>query len=314
MDERELEIMIPSGYVRNHVRESGWRFTDKERASLLYHADIPWREQCQCLECLQLQTGDGELKRQILAYLDKARVEYAAFKENGDRSHIYILKVRENGGFWDGKYLEGGCFFDWETALKYGKKEDAPFEIEKFPVDDMPVSENGPYSQHAEAGIRFDKDGEAECFWSNETAGFDNRRFDNAMINIPNPFQRGDIVKCKGDDGRELFGIVEEEREEWEKRLAQHLERVKEGDSCIDFTDLFIGVAFLCGDGTFIFSDSVMPLEMERYEPKEEDWIKSSVDTLLLCARDIYSSKGYFSTLFEAIERYRKRKSGLNRT
>ena len=45
MDERELEIMIPSGYVRNHVRESGWRFTDKERASLLYHADIPWRSE-----------------------------------------------------------------------------------------------------------------------------------------------------------------------------------------------------------------------------------------------------------------------------
>lgn len=310
MDEKELEIMIPSGYVR----ESGWTFTDKERASLLYHADISWMEQCRLLEGLQLQTGDGELKRQILEYLDKARVEYAAFKENADRSHIYILKVREDGGYWDGEYLTSGYFFDWETAYGYGKKEDAPFEVEKFPVDDMPVSEDGPYSQHAEAGIRFDKDGEAECFWSNEKTGFDNRRFDNAIIKIPNPFQRGDIVKCKGDDGRELFGIVEEEREEWEKRLAQHLQRVREGDSCIDFTDLFTSVAFLRGDGTFAVSDSAMPLELERYEPKEEDWTKGSVDTLLLCARDIYCNKGYLSTLFEAIERYQKRKSSLNRT
>ncbi len=46
--------------------------------------------------------------------------------------------------------------------------------------------------------------------------------------------------------------IKEEEREEWEKRLAQHLERVEEGDTCIDFHDLFIGVAFLREDGLLL--------------------------------------------------------------
>lgn len=305
MDEKELEILIPSGYVRNYIKESGWAFTDREKASLLYHADIPWRERCQRMKDLQHRTHDGELKREIFAYLDKVEMEYAAFKENDSRSHIYILKIREEGGSWDGEYLVRGCFFDWENVLQCGKKEDAPFEIEKFRVDDMPVSEDGSYSQYADAGIGFNKDGEAECFWSNETSGVDNKRFDNAIINIPNPFERGDIVKCKGADGRELFGIVEEEREEWEKRLECHLERMEEGDSCIDFTDLFIGVAFLCEDGTFAFSDSTTPLDLERYQPKEEDWMNGSMDTLLVCAREIYCGKGYLSTLFEVFEKYR---------
>ena len=66
-------------------------------------------------------------------------------------------------------------------------------------------------------------------------------------------------------------------KKNWKNRLEWHLERVEEGYSCIDFTDLFIGVAFLCGDGTFAFSDSTTPLDLERYQPKEEDWTNGSM-------------------------------------
>lgn len=41
-------------------------------------------------------------------------------------------------------------------------------------------------------------------------------------------------------------------------------------------------VAFLCDDGTFDFSDSTIPLDLERYQPREEDWTNGSADTLLL--------------------------------
>lgn len=309
MKKEELEILIPSGYVRNYVKETGWTFTDREKASLLYHADIPWRERCQSLKDLRNQTHDGELKRQIYAYLDKIQMEYAAFQENGDRSHIYILKIREDGGSWDGEYLARGYFFDWKTAYRCGKQEDVPFGIEKYLVNDMTVSEDDPCSCYPVAWLWFNRDGEAVCLWdSKEMSGYDNKCFDVAIIEIPNPFERGDIVKYKRSDGQEFSGIIEGEREEWESRLAWHLERVKEGDPSPDFSDLFISVAFLCEDGTFAFSDSINPLDLERYEPKEADWENGSVDTLLLCARNIYCCKGYLSTLFEVLAKYRRSK------
>ncbi len=277
MDEKELEILILSKSVREYILETGWKFTDFQRATLLCHRGMLLKDKYSHLKALGEHTADHILREQIAEYLGGMEKGIQTFRENDDRRCIYVLKVKGDGGRWDGEYLDSGCFFDWENVLQCGKKEDAPFEVEKFRVDDMPVSEDGSCSQHADAGIGFNKYGEAECFWSNETSGVDNKRFDNAIINIPNPFERGDIVKCKGADGREFFGIVEEEREEWEKRLEWHLERVEEGYSCIDFTDLFIGVAFLCGDGTFAFSDSTTPLDLERYQPKEEDGTNGSM-------------------------------------
>lgn len=107
-------------------------------------------------------------------------------------------------------------------------------------------------------------------------SGFDNKkRFDETIIEIPNPFERGDIVKYKRIDGQE-------------------------------FSDLFISVVFLCEDGTFVFSDSIIPLDLERYEPKEVNWENGSGDTLLLCARNIYCTKGHLSTLFEVLAKYRR--------
>lgn len=308
MKKEELEILIPSKTVREYILETGWKFTDFQRAALLCHRGLLLKDKYSHLKALGEHTADRILREQIAEYLGGIEKGFQAFRENDDRRCIYVLKVKRDGGRWDGEYLDSGCFFDWENVLQYGKKEDAPFEIEKFRVDDMPVSEDGSSSQYADAGIGFNKDGEAECFWSNETSGVDNKRFDNAIINIPNPFERGDIVKCKGADGREFFGIVEEEREEWEKRLECHLERMEEGDPCIDFIDLFIGVVFLCEDGTFAFSDSTTPLDLERYQPKEEDWMNGSMDTLLVCAREIYCGKGYLSTLFEVFEKYRRTK------
>ena len=306
MKEKELEILIPSKTVRDYVVETGWEFTDFQKASLLCHRELPLKEEYSYLKALGDCTADLTLRKQIAEYLGDMERGFQKFRENSGRHSIYVLKVMEEGGFWDGEYLDSGYFFDWETALGCGKKENVPFEIEKYPVDDMPVSEDDPCSRHADSGIRFHKEGEAVCFWSNEMAKFDNKRFNNALIEIPNPFERGDIVKCRRADGSEVFGIVEGEREKWEKRLECNLESVKEGDACIDFSNLLISVAFLCEDGNFAYSDSTTPLDLERYQPKEEDWANGSIDTLLVCAREIYCNKGYLSTLFEVLERYRR--------
>lgn len=306
MNEEELEVLIQSKTVRDYVLETGWEFTDFQKASLLCHRGLLLKDEYAHLKALGERTADHALREQITGYLEGIERGFQAFRENGGRRCIYVLKVREQDGYWDGEYLDNGCFFDWEAAFACGRKEKAPFEIEKHRVDDTAGTEGGSCSQSADSGIWFDKDGEAVCFWSNEMAGFDNKSFYNALIKIPNPFERGDIVKCRRIDGSEVFGIVEGEREKWEKCLERNLESVKEGDACIDFSDLLISVAFLCEDGTFAYSDSTTPLDLERYQPKEEDWTKGSIDTLLVCAREIYCGKGYLSTLFEVLEKYRR--------
>lgn len=313
MNEKELEVLLQSKTVRDYVLETGWTFTDFQKAALLCHRGLLLRDEYSYLRELGEHTADRILRKQITAYLEGIEKEVRELKENSGKRFVYVLKVREEGGSWDGEYLTGGYFFDWETALGNGKKENASFEIEKHLADDMTVSEDIPRSYYADAGMRFNKDGEAVCFWDRgETSGFDNKRFDAALIEIPNPFERGDIVKYKRIDGQEVFGIVEEDREEWKKRLVQHLARVNEGDACVDFSDLVMGVAFLREDGTFGFSDSVTPLDLERYQPTEEDWINGSIDTLLVCARDIYCEKGYLSMLFEVLGKYRESGGNLH--
>lgn len=303
----ELELLIPSETVREYVRETGWTFTDFQKAALLHHRGLLLKDEYAYLQILGDRTTDQVLKGQIVEYLGELERGFQNFRQNSVRRCIYVLKVREDGGFWDGEYLAVGYFFDWETALVYGKKEKKPFEIEKYLVDGVAVFEDGTCSHHSTAGIRFDREGEAVCLWnSEEMSDYDNKRFDEAIIEIPNPFERGDIVRCKGADGQEYLGIVEGGREEWQKRLAWHLDLVKNGDTCVNFQDLYISVAFLGEDGTFDFSDSTLPLDLERYEPKEEDWTNGSADTLLRCAEDIYCGGGYLSTFFDMLKRYRQ--------
>lgn len=307
MDREELELLIPSETVREHVLETGWTFTDFQKAALLCHRGLLVKDEYLHLKELGERTSDYDLQKQITEYLGRMEQGFLNFRENSDRRCIYVLKVREDGGFWDGEYLVCGYFYDWEKALEYGKKEKKSFEVEKYLVDEVKVFKDGTCSHNSIAEIRFDRDGEVTCFYNREgSIDFDNKRFEDAIIEIPNPFERGDIVKCKGADGQEFFGIIEGEREDWLKRLAWHLDIVKNGDTCVDFTDLFISVAFLGEDGTFSFSDSTLPIDLERYQPQNEDWENGSLDTLLVCARNIYCGEGYLSTFFEVLERYRQ--------
>jgi len=319
VDEKELEIMIPSGYVRNYIKESGWTFTDREKASLLYHADIPWRERCQGLKDLQDQTQDGELERQILVYLDKIQMEYAAFKENGDRNHIYILKIREEGGSWDGEYLARGYFFDWETAYGYGKKEDVPFGIEKYlaggkknPME----SEDGEACGHTAAYLYFNEKGEEQYFGSlgmEDDAGDDfYENFRTAFYKVPNPFERGDIVRGVQNGA---YGIVEISQKRWKETMIRFQSpgyRQK-----VDHSDVQIRAAFLNQDGTFSHAH-ISPVALERYCPEQETGKQtgSAGDDLLLAAGAMYrnddteASIASLDELYYFMMEYRKEVNG----
>ena len=87
---------------------------------------------------------------------------------------------------------------------------------------------------------------------------FDPARFENAYMEIPNPFEKGDVVHVVGTD---RYGIVLISQTEWEAyKLRMNQVTGK------DFIDASITVDFLCQNGQFSH-DHVNPIFLEKIEP-----------------------------------------------
>ncbi|MCX4321041.1 MAG: hypothetical protein OSJ44_15220 [Lachnospiraceae bacterium] len=155
-DREELKSLIPSSYVRKYVQDKGITFIDFQK--------------CCRFSDLAKNTADQKLQKQITEYLGNMESGFESFKENGRKSHIYILKVQEE----DMPYEEMqpyGYFYDWKTALDCGKKENFPFEIEKHPVMDRENMDEfaGKVCYAYESGwISFGVDGKTINFWCRE--------------------------------------------------------------------------------------------------------------------------------------------------
>lgn len=303
MEKKELEALIPSETVRAYVMETGWSFTDREKAALLHHRDQPWKEECALLRALADQTDDGELREQIMAWLEWHEKALRLFQENNERQHVYILKVQEEGGSWDGEYLPRGYFFHWEEAFAFGKKEAAPFEIEKYKVGDVSAYDDGTCSHLSESDVRFDKDGEmrfiSSCIIPGVLDSLEEGRghFSDMYFEVPNPFERGDIVKTHWG----FYGVVGMSSKHWKERVAQKKQMIRKGYS-IGYGEADIGVDIFDEETGFLCpTDSISPLDLERYEPKWED---GTMDQLLLVAQHIYRNDGYISDYFYWLERY----------
>lgn len=159
MDVEELKAMIPSETVRKYVIKSEWTFTDREKAALLYRGDLSLKEQYSRLGTLRDMTADKELQKQLMEYLEREKRAIQAFKENDDKRCIYVLKVQENGDSRDGEYRACGYFSVWEIAFEYGKKENVPFQIEKYLVNAVFEFEDGTCNHTSIANLHFSKAG-----------------------------------------------------------------------------------------------------------------------------------------------------------
>lgn len=288
MDIEELTAMIPSETVRNYVMESKWTFTDREKAALLYHSDLSLKEQYTRLGNLRDTTTDEGLQRQLTEYLEREKQAIQAFKENAVKRCVYILKVQENGGFHEGEYLARGYFFDWNVAFEYGKKENVPFQIEKYLVNAVFEFDDGTCNHTSIADLHFNKNGEASFFSSREIPD-DNEQtdwyecFENMFYESPNPFEIGDIVRLVGT---EKYGIVEVSQKHWKENLERYKQRRK---FLPDYSDVQVRVIFLTEDGTFIHSHiNPVNLELHQSEQEPQDPIASARDQLLHAASLLY--------------------------
>lgn len=303
-----LEIMIPSETVRKHVLDTGWKFTDKEKGALLQrrYCDLLLQDLYSYLRHLRDITTDEELREQITTYLEYEEQAIQTFKENGDRRCVYILKVREDGGSWDGEYLPHGYFFDWETAFEFGKREKTLFNIEKYLIDEVCEFDDGTCYQNWISELRFDKDGGMICVSSREIPCIeqDNHHFTEMYFEVPNPFEQGDIIKTRGG----YYGIVETSQEDWKKDVARHKEMVQHGNRSTDCTDIRISVAIFCEEyGTFNIGDDYTPLDFERYQPESTGNDASALrDRILMCRSLVDRGQSSFDELYSLTMEYRK--------
>ena len=307
MDKKELEILIPSETVRQYVLDTGWTFTDMQKAALLYHSDLPLEQQYSWLRTLRAKTDNEGLRKQLTVYLDREEQGLQAFKENNDKSHIYALTIKNDDEDQYNQIPPCDYFFDWELAYEYGKRKCCPFQIEKWGVQGAGVN-----SDHY-AVLSFNRNGEIMEFQDRASSSDDNdlktrnEHFEHILVEVPNPFERGDIVRFVDTED---VGIVETMQKEWKKDLARYQsDEWKQKGFCTDLLDVRIRVGFLNEDGTFSHRH-IIPIYLEQYKP-EEDWNKASpMDKLLLCASDLYRGEGSLDELCFFTTEYRNSKEG----
>ena len=317
MKKEELEAMIPSEYVRNYVLETGWIFTDGQKAALLVHSGLTLKEKHSYLWVLKESTTDQNLKQQIIEYLNKSEMDFQAFKENNDKSHIYILKVMNEDISYTEKFPDG-YFFDWEMACEYGKKEKQPFVVEKHLVGDKKFLGkylNSEYYDYPAASLGFNNDGEADyfdsqevCHYSEKKEGFDYYQyFWNAFYEVPNPFEKGDIVRLAGRCTDEKnYGIVATSQEAWQNNLVKYRsDEWKQEGILLEWSDINIMVEFLNEDGTFSHTH-VNPIYLERYQPKEDRQGSTPMDHLLMSASLLHRGEGSLDDLYFNVRVYRE--------
>lgn len=250
------------------------------------------------LKAIRDKTEDNCLRDQITEYLDCKEQGFQAFKENKNKNHIYVLRVKAEEENQYYQIQPEGYFFDWKLAYECGKKKGQPFQLQKCVVCDVSKQSNDDNNPSV-ADLQFDEDGEALCFWSREVP-FDaekNGYFTYVFYEVPNPFEQGDIVK---QAGTEDYGIVENSQEQWKEALARYQSDEWKGFGP-DYSDVQICVTFLGEDGTFGHAH-VNPVVLELYQPKRS---QSPMDQLLLSASNLYKGKGSLDELYYATMAYR---------
>lgn len=325
---------IPSKDVRAYAAEVGWEFSDMDKASLVHHLDLPCEREFAALEELKGELSDEKVIAQIDSYLAYERGRLAVARRSG-AGFVFVLVYKDED---DELEYPQGYFADVETARRFGKSAGVEFTVEKHrmlgegepeperagallvnpafvpdaSVDELVILPDDPDLALIDAEVawmRFSADGELLRFWCGEGEPLPETReevervfgrdtFENAYVEMPNPFEAGDIVRLVGPghlDGR--IGIVETSQEQWKE--YDERQRTKLADVC-DFSDAQIVVETWREEGGFVH-EHVQPVYIERYEVPED----APEREVLLCASDLAAGRGGLDWFLMYLDKYR---------
>ena len=310
--------------VQEYMERNGLEFTDFEKAALIFHSGLPVLKRLELLEQLAEKTEDLSLREQIHARLDCERENMEAFRNNTE-GYVYAVEAHEDS---DKPYI-CGYFAAANLAYAHGMKQGCKFRIEKYLIvgfngreakkskgyfnpnlmDETDIEEcvtEHDYCGYSEATAQYDKDGTLEYFWSDEiersneeniSRSYDLKRFENAFLFVPIPFERGDIVRLTME--REGHGIVATSQLEWK----EFLERVKSGKvEWADFLDASIEVDFLQDNGDIMHSH-VNPAYLEKFEPCMGDMDYN----ILMYTSGMQKGNGALDFFLHYLKEYQKR-------
>ena len=189
MGEKKADIMdlIPSRDMRQYLEETGYRFSDRERLSIIYWRARLLDEFRFWMQDFIQTTEDKSLidgVKTCLAELDRYVETFQKGSEAGKEIFRTILSYDDGST----KGEQFSC--DYPTAFGYGLQFRDDFRIEKLRVSDFAESmEADPVTME----LSFDCDGrirvpEDEIIWVNTPDIF------NGAVRAPIPFKNGDIV------------------------------------------------------------------------------------------------------------------------
>ena len=275
---------VESKTLRYYMEGVGLNFSDSELATIIFNSGRPVQTIHHALEEVAEGTEDQLLKEQI-----RQRIAYdlrcLELFEANDGSCFYQLNANADTDEWTrGEVI--GHFAAVKLALDFMANKNVPFTISKYQIIGLRESiigpkchwnpvmfpyksvEEYPYDGSAIGSCSYDAEKNLLRYWTEEIGekeriqvdGGGAARFEQRYISVPNPFERGDIVRCT--DELDEIGVVETSQmdwQEWEKR-------VDNSDVMLEYYDANIIVDFPTEKGTFYHSH-VSPIYLEKIDP-----------------------------------------------
>lgn len=270
-----MELPI-SRDIKEYYKKQNIEFSDSEKATIIWNSMLPCNEKLTALKEIMESTADEILKEQIQKRLEtEAEKEKLFMLHDSDYVHSVVL---------DGGKSTDGVFHSIDAAILYGKENcEETFEIRKDLLEDkveMDMDENVLLGGKAE----FKKDGSivcCECYNSKEIEftilnGIEAADFEEAYIEVMNPFEYGDIVHMIGDSRP---AIVVTSQEYWKKTK----EHQKQSKFPPNYYSNSLAVEFLYPDGEFSHGHpDIWHIEkVSEWEDKKEWELLQAVSNLM---------------------------------
>lgn len=269
-----MKKLIPSKDVRVYLEKINYKFTDSEKATIIYNSSLTLEDKHREMRKIQANTSNKELQSQIQKRLEYDSAMLSDIKR-GDDNCIFILQILDEE---QKEYEEELYCTSYIVAEIQAKQYSGCFIIAKAHVLGEDESVDEFYNSEI-ARVYYDDSGRIKSYWKETKNGGDlsiKSGFEDAYISLPNPFQQGDIVAVVGTD---KVGVV---------RKVISESQSNEGKNCTtkDYSDVSFIVEIL--DEEFVFQhEHINPIYLE-YADLEGDCRKD----ILECASRLMKGNG----------------------
>lgn len=296
----KLHILIPSTTVREFVINTGYQFTDKQQAAMIYNQDFAYQDLHDLLMKIHDNTEDEMLKKEIRECIEFEENDVKQFRDNSENKYIYLLKIYDPD---DEESYDAGYFINVDDAIIHGVQ----FNIVKWRL--YKTYQESMEADYGTGVMRYGQNGELLSCWVAGDCPFKNNptHFTQMFYEVPNPFTKGDLIKCI-DTG--TYGVVEETREEWMEKVKKAKDQISKYDpnkiipGQLDHMDVNIKVTVFHEDSVSLTHRDINPIYLERYFPDKSPEDTKDRDQLLYAISDLYKGDGSITDIIFYLDNY----------